>query len=87
MRLDRLFHVLVVMSGAPAVAACDSKDDRDERRQDHSDAGIDAATTTSTPDGGEASPCFCNTQTCCDRTSEPAHVLAGFECCWSTTCP
>jgi len=93
MRIDRLFHVLVVMSGTSALTACDSKDDRrDERREDHPDAAVDAADSTadgatSTPDGGEAAPCFCDTQTCCDRSSGTPHVLDGFECCWSTTCP
>lgn len=92
MRLDRLFHVLVVMSGAPAVAACGSEDDRDERREGPDDPGADGGVSTidgstSTGDGGELAPCFCNTQTCCDRSSESAHVLPGFECCWSTTCP
>lgn len=92
MKIDRLFHVLVVMCGAPAVSACESNDDRDERREGSADAAADSATSsldgaTSTPDGGEVAPCFCDTQTCCDRSGGTPHVLDGFECCWSTTCP
>jgi hypothetical protein len=102
MRLERLFHVLVVMSGVSAVPACDSKDDDGGQvHMDPADAGADGATatpdaaatatpdagTTATADGGELAPCFCNMDSCCDRSTEPATLLDGFECCWSTTCP
>ena len=91
MRIDRLFHVLVVMSGVPAIAACEAEGDHD-RRDDRVDAAGDAAASTpdgatATPDGGEAAPCFCDTQACCDRSTGTPHVLDGFECCWGTTCP
>lgn len=86
MRLDRLFHVLVVMSAAPLLA-CESADDdeRDERRDEHADAGVDPHKAASDAAPGE--PCFCDTQTCCDRATSEPQVLDGFECCWSTTCP
>ena len=91
MKLDRLFHVLVVMA-APTMAACDSADeDGDERRDGQTDAGAGSAAAdapaASTSDGGPAEPCFCNTQTCCDRSTSDPYVLEGFECCWGTTCP
>jgi hypothetical protein len=90
MKLDRLFHVLVVMA-APTMVACDSADqDGDERRDGQTDAGAGSAAdapAASTSDGGPAEPCFCNTQTCCDRSTSDPYVLEGFECCWSTTCP
>ena len=92
MRLERLFHVLVVM--APLTTGCDTEEDRDERREDpKADAGGDSgvasvdAPPVSTADGGAATPCFCDVQSCCDRSSSPPQVVAGFECCWSTTCP
>lgn len=79
MRLDRLFHVLVVMSG-PVAVGCETNDDDDKRREDtRADAGVGG-------DAAAATLCFCNTETCCDRSGDP-HVLDGFECCWGTTCP
>lgn len=92
MRLDRLFHVLVVMS-APAVSACEAGDDeRDERRDDRTDAGTDPVNAAQDAGAGSGSgsalePCFCDTQTCCDRSTSEPQVADGFECCWSTTCP
>ena len=86
MKLERLFHVLVVMAAAPVVSACDSADDedRDERRDERADAGVEPKATS---DASAAEPCFCDTQTCCDRSTSEPQVLEGFECCWSTTCP
>ena len=83
MKLDRLFHVLVVLGGA-SVASCDSASERRDRRED---PPPDAAAGTTVDGGADLQPCFCDVQTCCDRAAEPAEVLDGFECCWSTTCP
>lgn len=93
MKLDRLFHVLVVMGGASL--GCQAGDDDTGRRGDpapdaqpQSDAGTtprDGAAAT--VDAAPGQPCFCNVEVCCDRSVEPAQVVAGFECCWSTTCP
>ncbi len=82
MTIQRLFHVLVLMGGASIAGGCDSDSDREQRR----DQLPDAATP---PDAGtsELAPCFCNVELCCDREAEPAEVVSGFECCWSTTCP
>ena len=89
MRVDRLFHVLVVMSAPPAVLACDSGDDG---RDEQIDAGAADPIGSVTPDAptagsGELQPCFCDVASCCDRSGAEATVLEGFECCWSTTCP
>ncbi|MBA2540144.1 MAG: hypothetical protein H0V17_10955 [Deltaproteobacteria bacterium] len=84
MKLERLFHVLVVFGGASS-AACNSEDDRRDRRQD---PAPDATNPVDGVDGAAGlQPCFCDVQVCCDRTAEPAQVVDGFECCWSTTCP
>lgn len=99
MRLDRLFHVLVVMSAPPAVLACGNGDDGTDQRRDGDgddvDAAVDpggngttdAAATGSGSGSDMAQPCFCDVQSCCDRSTSTATVLDGFECCWSTTCP
>jgi hypothetical protein len=85
MKLDRLFHVLVVVGGASA-AACETDDDVARRAPPEPDAAVDG--DAAQPGDGEAGqPCFCDQQACCDRTAVPAHVLTGFTCCWSTTCP
>jgi hypothetical protein len=82
MRLHRLFNVLVVMCGAPLLG-CESDDgQRRDELGDMPDAGATADAVI-----GEGDPCFCDVQVCCDRESEPAHVVEGFVCCWSTTCP
>lgn len=91
MKLERLFHVLVVMGGAGA-AGCTSDDDPAARQPPPPDApaggDADAAASPAEPDGGEVgSPCFCDSQACCDRSQTPAVVAPGFTCCWSTTCP
>ena len=88
MKLERLFHVLVVLGGASVGGGCETDSDP-ERRDPNPDAAApagDAASGDATP--GEAlTPCLCNDSVCCDRTSEPAILAEGFECCWSTTCP
>ncbi len=82
MKIQRLFHVLVVMGGASVAGGCESEGEREQRR----DPAPDAA--ASSPEAGaELAPCFCDTQVCCDREAEPAQVQDGFSCCWSTTCP
>jgi hypothetical protein len=85
MKLDRLFHVLVVVGGASA-AACETDDD-EARRAPESDAAVDAAPITDGDGGAEAAPCFCDVAACCDRSASPARLQSGFTCCWSTTCP
>ena len=83
MKLERLFHVLVVMGGATAAGGCDADADRlDRRGPDAGPPPPDAGPTTDA-----ALVCFCNQELCCDRTVEPATLVPGFECCWSTTCP
>lgn len=86
MKLERLFHVLVVLGGASATA-CETDDDEARRGGDpQPDAAVDAPAAPG--DGGEElAPCFCDVAACCDRSQEPAQVLTGFTCCWSTTCP
>ncbi len=98
MRLDRLFHVLIVMAPAPVLTACATSDDEktDERRVERSDeqtdAGVDAGNVTpdaTTPpvDAGAPDPCFCSPEAaCCDLSGDQARVIDGFECCWGTTC-
>jgi hypothetical protein len=90
MKVQRLFHVLVVMSAT----GCDSDEDgTDRRRTGSGDPAVDAAVGASSDAAGDAAgsaegdPCFCDTQMCCDRSIEPAQVADGFVCCWSTTCP
>jgi hypothetical protein len=85
--VSKLFHVLVILGAA----SCGEDDT--ERRDQNVDAAVTSdgdaatdATNTSTPDGAEGSPCFCNVDACCDRTVSPPVVQAGFTCCWSTTC-
>ena len=86
MKLDRLFHVLVVVGGASA-AACETDVEEARRPADPApDAAVDAP--VSVGDGGEElAPCFCDIAACCDRSGEPARLMTGFTCCWSTTCP
>jgi hypothetical protein len=92
MKLERLFHVLVVMGGAGA-AGCASDDDPAARQPPPPDAppGGDGDATASPAEEADAgavgSPCFCDSQACCDRGQTPAVVAPGFTCCWSTTCP
>jgi hypothetical protein len=91
MKLERLFHVLVVMGGAGA-AGCTSDDDPAARQPPPPDAppggdGDDASSPAEADAGAAGSPCFCDSQACCDRGQTPAVVAPGFTCCWSTTCP
>ena len=82
MKLERLFHVLVVVGGASAAGACEA--DGDElRREPTPDAGV----ATIDADERGLDPCFCDVAACCDRSVAPAQVMTGFTCCWSTTCP
>jgi hypothetical protein len=84
MKLDRLFHVLVVVGGASA-PACETDDGEARRPGPEPDAAVDASAAG---DGAvEGSPCFCDREVCCDRSAEPARLMTGFTCCWSTTCP
>ncbi len=87
LRLDKLFHVLVVLGAA----SCGEDDS--SRRDQQPDAPVssdgDATTgdaTTTSPDGAEGAPCFCDSQACCDRSQSPPVMQAGFTCCWSTAC-
>lgn len=88
MKLERLFHVLVVMGGAGA-AGCTADDDPAARTPPRDGpASGDGDASPATEDAGAAgAPCFCDTQACCDRSVAPAVVAPGFTCCWSTTCP
>jgi hypothetical protein len=83
-RLDKLFHVLVVLGAA----SC-ADDDTSPR-----DRLTDAAPTTSDGDAAQASDgapatddagvsCFCETDACCDRSGETPVLQEGFVCCWS----
>lgn len=90
MRIDRLFHVLVVMTGAPALPACGSEDDETYEPREGSD--VDAGSGNGSGGGSgsgnsECAPCFCDVESCCDRSASEPEVADGFECCWSTTCP
>ncbi len=95
MKLQRLFHVLVVMSAASgctgddgaADAAALATTDAAPTTADAATAVIDAAAAPHDGAHADGAPCLCNTDSCCDRTMEPAQIVAGFECCWSTTCP
>lgn len=80
LRLDKLFHVLVVLGAA----SC-GEDDA-ERRDRDGDAAAAVDASTSTFDGGEGSPCFCDVAACCDRSGTTPVLQDGFTCCWSTTC-
>ena len=75
-RLDKLFHVLVILGGATGVAACE--DDDASRRDRIPDAAA--------PENDGGMPCFCDVQACCDRSADPPTLEDGFTCCWSTTC-
>lgn len=87
LRLDKLFHVLVVLGAA----SCSEEDDTNRRDRD-----VDAAVSENSPDAAvstspdaaeqEGSPCFCDVAACCDRTGSTPVLQAGFVCCWSTTC-
>lgn len=90
LRLDKLFHVLVILGGATGVAACEDDDtssrDRTPDAAPTVDAGPPEGDAAGAPDGNGALPCFCDTQECCDRSTDPPVVEDGFACCWSTTC-
>jgi hypothetical protein len=90
MKVQRLFHVLVVMSAT----GCDADDDdgTDKGRRGSGDPPVDAAASSPNDASSDATPgegdlCFCNMDACCDRSVEPAQLADGFVCCWSTTCP
>jgi hypothetical protein len=94
--IDRLFHVLVVMSATacgnggdsrrePPVDASVPEADADPNAPDADPTLPDADPTL--PDAAELSPCFCDQPTCCDTSVQPPVVADGFECCWGTTCP
>jgi hypothetical protein len=80
---DKLFHVLVVLGAA----SC-GEDDTERRDRDvDAAASSDGDAAVSTPDAtAEGAPCFCNVDSCCDRTGSAPVLQAGFTCCWSTTC-
>jgi hypothetical protein len=82
LRLDKLFHVLVILGAA----SCG--EDETTRRDREVDASTPSDGAVSTPDapGSEGAPCFCNVDTCCDRTGDTPVLQEGFTCCWSTTC-
>src|SRR5687768_3093642 len=95
LRLDRLFHVLVVLGGASA-SACDSGEDSSRRdpapdaaeapAPDADPAAPDAGPAAPDADPADGAPCFCDSQPCCDRSVSPPVLEDGFTCCWSTTC-
>jgi hypothetical protein len=87
-RVDRLFHVLVVV-GAASCADDDGTSQRDLTidAPAPSDDATAAADATPSGDGAALDPCFCDVSVCCDRSATPAVLAPGFECCWSTTCP
>jgi hypothetical protein len=93
--MKKLFHVLVVLGGASAVAGCGEDNVERDRGPDAAsdDDAIDAApgapdASPASDDGGtsDLTPCFCDTSACCDRSGETPVVQDGFECCWSTVC-
>jgi hypothetical protein len=86
-RIDKLFHVLVVL-GASSATGCDDG-------APAPDPTVDAAAQVSSPDASPADPdagssallpCLCSTEVCCDRSGAAPVLQSGFECCWSTTC-
>lgn len=95
MNLTKLFGVLVV-GGSLLVAPGACSDDRSDDKGPLT--GVDAAESVDgngsaadanmsladaqSGDGGELSPCFCDSQSCCDNGT----LQFGFECCWGTTC-
>lgn len=84
-RLDKLFHVLVVLGAASC--AEDDTESRD-RQLDAPAAATDGAAASSdgaaaSSDGGELVSCFCETDACCDRSSGTAVLQDGFVCCWA----
>lgn len=89
MKMHKLFGVLVVGGSMLVGAACAGDPDRDDDK-DKVVNGPDAAQEQPAADAaahtdataGELTPCFCDTQACCDD----GVVEDGFECCWSTTC-
>ncbi len=91
-RIDRLFHVLVVLGGASAIAGCGEKTVERDRGPDAAPSGVDADVVTEadaapTDDAGnELALCFCDSAPCCDRSGEAPVVQDGFTCCWSTVC-
>lgn len=88
LRFDKLFHVLVVLGAASCGEDDTERRDRDVDAAVSSDGDAAAATdaNASTPDGAEGAPCFCNVDSCCDRTGSTPVLQPGFTCCWSTTC-
>lgn len=85
MNIDRLFHILVVMGGASSVGCENSLDDI--KRAPAPDARAPLTDAGTSDAGADLEPCVCDVEVCCDRSSDPARVEAGFECCWATTCP
>ncbi|MBZ0233255.1 MAG: hypothetical protein K8M05_13075 [Deltaproteobacteria bacterium] len=81
LRLDKLFHVLVVLGAA----SC-GEDDAERRDRDVDAAAAAPDASVSTPDGAASSPCFCDVHACCDRSGETPVLMEGFTCCWTTTC-
>ncbi len=88
LRFDKLFHVLVVLGAASCGEDDAERRDRDVDAavSDDGDAATAADASTSTADGGEGALCFCDVDTCCDRSSTTPVLQDGFTCCWSTTC-
>lgn len=80
-RIDRLFHVLVVLGAASC--ADDDTASRDRQADAAAAAATDGAPATS--DGAAAEPvsCFCETDACCDRSGEAPVLQDGFVCCWA----
>ena len=101
MKLERLFHVLVVLGGASISSSCATDGDRQARRDvraaDAASPATDGASgdaasgDAANSDGDAAAPlpqlCFCDgTEPCCDLSVEPPEEADGFRCCWATSC-
>jgi len=87
LRLDKLFHVLVVLGAASCGEDDTERRDRDvDAAVSFDDGGTAIDANASSLDAAEGTPCFCNVDSCCDRTGSTPVLQAGFSCCWSTTC-
>lgn len=83
-RLDKLFHVLVVLGAA----SCAEDDTQSRDRQlDAPVSATDGAAASSDGgppgDGSELVSCFCETDACCDHSSGTPVLQEGFVCCWA----